>query len=113
MADYQPSVIKIITAVEHIRARPGMYVGAGGIEHLLWEVVGNAINEHLAGRATWLRVRIDGDEISVENDGDGMPPGPWRDTNTPAVEVFLTQLSLWPKHPHVHVGHTMMGSVSR
>lgn len=84
-------------------------VGPSGIEHLLWEVVGNAIDEHLAGRATWLRVRITGDEISVEDDGDGIPLGPWRDTNTPAVEVYLTHVSRWPKHPHVHVGRMMFG----
>ncbi|MFZ5891932.1 MAG: ATP-binding protein [Myxococcota bacterium] len=66
--------------VEDIRSRPGMYVGdtcnGSGLAHLVWELVSNAIDEHLAGRASRISVEIQADGvISVDDDGRGIFSG--------------------------------------
>jgi DNA gyrase subunit B len=61
-----------------IRLRPGMYAGdtqdGSGMHQLLWQVVGRALDQHLHGGAARLDVRIDGDRVTVEDDGAGEPP---------------------------------------
>ncbi|UJR85333.1 Hypothetical protein I5071_74130 [Sandaracinus amylolyticus] len=65
--------------IEAIRKRPGMYVGdvrdGSGLLQLLWEAVANAIDEHLAGHASRVRVTIEGDgSFVVDDDGRGIAP---------------------------------------
>jgi DNA gyrase subunit B len=123
---YSLSSIQFLEGLEPVRRRPGMYVGdlETGQPHLLWEILGNAIDQHLVRRVT--RVRVDIDEaqnrFEVEDDGPGMPTEPARQ-GRPAVEVIFTTLhagATWDGHfPHVHVapysyglGASLVGALS-
>jgi DNA gyrase subunit B len=95
-----------------------MYIGdmddGSGLHHLLWEVVGNAVDEHLAGHASYLRVAFDDDGggVTVEDDGRGIPIGPFVcEPRITALEAVMTRLhggSPW-RSTHVHVGHHLWG----
>ncbi len=103
------SELEILTGTEVARKRPGMYIGSTGprgIAHLLWEVVGNTIDEHLAGHADRLDVHWAPDgSWRVADDGRGIDP-------TRFETVFCT-LHAGPTldgHlPHIHVGHAGRG----
>ena len=99
-----------------MRTRPGMYVGdtrdGSGLHHLLWEVVGNALDEFLAGRATRIDVTLNEDgSVTVEDDGGGIPihevdgvPFAQR-----ALTTFHTTGTLDGHVPHAHVGWPGVG----
>ncbi len=98
-ADYDSSNIQVLEGVEHVRLRPGMYIGttsSKGLHHLVTEVVDNAVDEAMAGRATKIIVTIHADgSVSVQDDGAGIPvkPIPRAKDRRPAVEVALTTLN--------------------
>ncbi len=96
MSDYRASSISVLKGLEGVRRRPAMYVGSSdvrGLHHLVWEVVDNAVDEHLAGIATEIRVRIlDDGGVEVVDDGRGIPVELHPDEQRPAVEVALTTL---------------------
>jgi DNA gyrase subunit B len=99
--EYTSSTIQVLEGLEAIRKRPGMYVGGTGPEglhHLVYECVDNAIDEVMAGFATWVKVTIGVDgSCMVEDDGRGMPVDPMKHENPaingrPAVEVIMTEV---------------------
>ncbi|HEY7371126.1 MAG TPA: ATP-binding protein [Polyangia bacterium] len=109
----------MLTGMQAVRRRPGMYVGdtedGSGMHHLLWEVVGNSVDEHLAGETSFLRVTFhdDGATVSVEDDGRGIPMDPLpHDPAMTTLEAVMTQLhagsASW-RATHVHVGRHMWG----
>ena len=97
--EYDSSNIQVLEGVEHVRLRPGMYIGttsSRGLHHLVYEVVDNAVDEAMAGRATKIVVTIHADgSVSVQDDGAGIPvkPIPRAKDRRPAVEVALTTLN--------------------
>ena len=97
--DYDSSNIQVLEGVEHVRLRPGMYIGttsSRGLHHLVTEVVDNSVDEAMAGRATKIVVTIHADgSVSVQDDGAGIPvkPIPRAKDRRPAVEVALTTLN--------------------
>ncbi|MGZ5296145.1 MAG: DNA topoisomerase (ATP-hydrolyzing) subunit B [Actinomycetota bacterium] len=97
--EYDSSDIQVLEGVEHVRLRPGMYIGttsSRGLHHLVYEVVDNAVDEAMAGRATKIVVTIHADgSVSVKDDGAGIPvkPIPRAKDRRPAVEVALTTLN--------------------
>jgi DNA gyrase subunit B len=95
---------QVLSGLEAVRRRPGMYLGdphdGSGLHHLVWEVVGNAIDQHLARRVRHLRVDLRDGWVTVEDDGPGIPDA--------LLERVLTHLFVGGTfdghHPHVHVG---------
>ncbi len=94
---YESADITVLTGLEPVRARPGMYIGStgpSGLHHLVWEVVDNAIDEAMAGFCNRISVSIlqDGG-CRVSDNGRGIPidPHPSYPDQT-AVEIVMTTL---------------------
>ena len=94
--EYGASEIQVLEGLEAVRKRPGMYIGstsASGLHHLVYEIVDNSIDEALAGYCTQIDVTIDeGDIITVEDNGRGIPVDIQQQTGKPALEVVFTVL---------------------
>jgi DNA gyrase subunit B len=98
-AQYGSADIQVLEGVEHVRLRPGMYIGttsSRGLHHLVYEVVDNSIDEAMAGHCDRITVRLlKGGGVEVEDNGRGIPikPIPKAKDRRPAVEVVLTTLN--------------------
>ncbi|MFN3870887.1 MAG: DNA topoisomerase (ATP-hydrolyzing) subunit B [Aquificaceae bacterium] len=94
--DYVATDIKAVTGLEHVRLRPSMYIGdigERGLHHLIWEILDNAVDEHMAGYADHITVIIHPDgSVSVEDNGRGIPVDIHPDTGIPAVQMVFTML---------------------
>ena len=96
---YGSADIQVLEGVEHVRLRPGMYIGttsSRGLHHLVYEVVDNSIDEAMAGDCDRITVRLlKGGGVQVEDNGRGIPikPIPKAKDRRPAVEVVLTTLN--------------------
>jgi DNA gyrase subunit B len=101
---YGESHIRSLDNVDHVRTRPGMYIGGynpRGLHHLVYEIVDNSIDEALAGHARHVEVRINADgSCTVSDDGRGIPVGIHPDTGIPAVEMVFASLNTGGKFDH-------------
>ncbi len=92
---YDASSITVLEGLEAVRKRPGMYIGSvttRGLNHLVYEIVDNAVDEHLAGFCTQIHVTLEADgSATVEDNGRGIPVGMHAKGIT-AERVVLTML---------------------
>jgi DNA gyrase subunit B len=108
---YDTQQIQVISGIEGVRKRPGMYFGftdPSAIELFVYELVANVLDAYLAGMATFVSVDLDGNTITVIDDGQGLP----FDLPSDIVGISLATKSLTTLHftgtadghaPHVHV----------
>ena len=96
LKDYGADHIKVLEGLEAVRKRPGMYIGStgvNGLNHLIYEVVDNSVDEAMAGFCTEITVTLGQDSmITVTDNGRGIPIDIHKEKKIPAVEVVMTTL---------------------
>ena len=96
MSEYTGKEIVVLEGLEAVRKRPGMYIGSTGsrgLHHLIWEILDNAIDEHLAGFCSEIHITVQKDGgICVEDNGRGVPVDLHPTQKIPTVRVVYTVL---------------------
>jgi topoisomerase-4 subunit B len=100
-SSYDASAIEVLTGLDPVRKRPGMYTDTSRPNHLAQEVIDNSVDEAIAGHARCIDVRLFKDgSLEVEDDGRGMPVDLHPEEGLPGVEVILTRLHAGGKFSH-------------
>ena len=90
---YDAASIEVLTGLDPVRKRPGMYTDTTRPNHLAQEVIDNSVDEAIAGHANQIGVILHADQsLSVIDDGRGMPVDMHPQQKIPGVEVILTKL---------------------
>ncbi|WP_298356759.1 DNA topoisomerase IV subunit B [uncultured Litoreibacter sp.] len=95
---YDASSIEVLEDMEHVRLRPGMYIGGKderALHHMVAEIIDNSMDEAVAGHATWIEVELhDGGHVSIRDNGRGIPTGPHpKDPSKSALEIIFCTLN--------------------
>jgi DNA gyrase subunit B len=94
-ASYSEDNIQVLNPMEHIRLRPGMYVGgtdSRAVHHLIYEIVDNSIDEALAGRCDHITVTLYEDNVvAIADNGVGIPVGIHKKEGVSTLELVLTR----------------------
>lgn len=97
-ATYDASSIQVLEDMEHVRLRPGMYIGGKddrALHHMVAEIIDNSMDEAVAGHATWIEVELHANgHVSVRDNGRGIPTDPHPKTpDKSALEVIFCTLN--------------------
>jgi len=97
-SDYDASSIQVLEDMEHVRLRPGMYIGGKddrALHHMVAEIIDNSMDEAVAGHATWIEVELHANgHVSVRDNGRGIPVGPHpKDPAKSALEIIFCTLN--------------------
>jgi DNA gyrase/topoisomerase IV subunit B len=94
---YGADQIQVVQGIDHVRLRPGMYVGGlskEGLHHLVWEILDNSVDEVINGHASSIEVILDSDRkgITIRDNGRGIPIEKHKKLKIPAVIAVFTEL---------------------
>ena len=102
--DYTSESIEVLSGLEPVRKRPGMYTDTTSPNHLVMEVIDNSVDEALAGYAKEISVVLNKDfSVSVEDDGRGMPVDIHPEEKVPGVELIFSRLHAGAKLSLIHI----------
>src|SRR5437764_3637922 len=95
--NYTAKDITVLEGLEPVRKRPSMYIGGvdpRGLHHLVWEILDNAIDEHMNGHAGHIHVTLHADHrsMTITDDGRGIPVDVHPKYKKPGLEIVLTML---------------------
>ncbi|MEO0343353.1 MAG: DNA topoisomerase IV subunit B [Pseudomonadota bacterium] len=95
---YDASSIQVLEDMEHVRLRPGMYIGGTddrALHHMVAEIVDNSMDEAVAGHANWIEVELDENHhVTVRDNGRGIPTDPHpKDLSKSALEIIFCTLN--------------------
>lgn len=94
--NYDGNSISVLEGLDPVRKRPGMYIGSvgtKGLNHLIYEIVDNSVDEHLAGYCSEIKVTLEKDgSATIVDNGRGIPVDLNEQTGRTAVEVVFTTL---------------------
>ena len=93
MSNYDSSSIEILSGLDPVKKRPGMYTDTDRPNHLIQEIVDNSVDEAISGYATEINISIlEDNSIIVEDNGRGMPIDIHHKEGIPGVEIIMTKL---------------------
>ena len=93
--EYNANSIQVLEGLEAVRVRPGMYVGGtdkAGMHHLIWEIVDNSVDEANAGHASKISIIMEGNTITVRDNGRGVPCDTHPKLGISTLDVVFTKL---------------------
>ena len=93
---YTAKDLAVLEGLDAVRKRPGMYIGSTdsrGLQHCLWEIIDNSVDEALAGHCKKIEINLESDgSVEVHDDGRGIPVDKEPKTGLTGVEVVMTKL---------------------
>ncbi|MEM6387394.1 MAG: DNA topoisomerase IV subunit B [Pseudomonadota bacterium] len=95
---YDATSIQVLEDMEHVRLRPGMYIGGTddrALHHMVAEIIDNAMDEAVAGHANWIEIELHGDHsVTIVDNGRGIPTDPHpKDPTKSALEIIFCTLN--------------------
>ncbi|MEP2919417.1 DNA topoisomerase IV subunit B [Sulfitobacter sp.] len=95
---YDASSIQVLEDMEHVRLRPGMYIGGKddrALHHMVAEIIDNSMDEAVAGHATWIELELhENGHVTVRDNGRGIPIDPHpKDPSKSALEIIFCTLN--------------------